>query len=529
MAIFFAAAITLAGLGFIVGKPIRQLEVEPTQEPRATESELVDYLIKYGYLKQPDHRIGNALSMKDLRVAIKKLQRIAGLKETGDISDLKTLAMVKKPRCGVQDFGPSDIARRKKRYALEGSYWRKTDLTYRIEKYSNDPDLKKEDVDKTFEKALEMWSSVSGLTFKRENDLKVEPDIRVLFVTGYHNDSRPADGPGGELAHAFFPGPDNTGLDGDIHLDDDEKFTINGGNGVDLLWVMAHELGHSLGLDHAYHPDSVMFAFYTGHIPDLKLDSDDIEGIRKIYGLPGLERVTPSPQPTPKTCSNVKPDAVVTTADKRTYIFSGAHFWEVKDTGGADGPFEIKDYWRDLEENIDAAYTVQAFGQTIFIKGDRFWVFKNKDLFYGPANIQQLGLTKELANMDAALEWKRNGKIYFFKGSKYWRYDRTRSKLDEGYPRDISIWKGIPNNINAVFQWKNGRTYFFKDDKYYAFNDYLVKVLEDSNNPYPRDVASYWMGCTNPEVNIDPAVGAAYGVLSNVIVLITCFLVTWLF
>ena len=41
MAIFFAAAITLAGLGFIIGKPIRQLEVEPTQEPRATESELV--------------------------------------------------------------------------------------------------------------------------------------------------------------------------------------------------------------------------------------------------------------------------------------------------------------------------------------------------------------------------------------------------------------------------------------------------------------------------------------------------------
>ena len=163
------------------------------------------------------------------------------------------------------------------------------------------------------------------------------------------------------------------------------------------------------------------------------------------------------------------------------------------------------------------------------VLSSRFWVFKNKDWFYGPANIQQLGLTTELANMDAALEWKRNGKIYFFKGSKYWRYDRTRSKLDEGYPRDISIWKGIPNNINAGFQWKNGRTYFFKDDKYYAFDDYLVKVLEDSNNPYPRDVAWYWMGCTNPEVNIDPAVGAAYGVLSNVIVLITCFLVTRLF
>ena len=64
--------------------------------------------------------------MEELQAAIKKMQRIAGLKETGDISDPKTLAMVKKPRCGVQDFGPSDVARRKKRYALEGSYWRKT-------------------------------------------------------------------------------------------------------------------------------------------------------------------------------------------------------------------------------------------------------------------------------------------------------------------------------------------------------------------------------------------------------------------
>ena len=156
------------------------------------------------------------------------------------------------------------------------------ELTYRIENYT--PDLPKEDVDKTFEKALEMWGSASGLTFKRENDLSVEPDIRLFFVTGYHNDTRPADGPGGELAHAFFPGPDNTGLAGDVHIDDDEKYTINGEGGVDLLWVMVHELGHSLGLDHTYHPDSVMFAYYTGYIPDLKLDSDDVDGIQKLYG-----------------------------------------------------------------------------------------------------------------------------------------------------------------------------------------------------------------------------------------------------
>ena len=95
-----------------------------------------------------------------------------------------------------------------------------------------------------------MWANASGLTFKREDDLRIEPDIRVMFVTGFHNDTRKADGPGGELAHASFPGPDNAGEAGDVHLDDDETYAINGGNGVDLLWVFVHELGHSLGLDH---------------------------------------------------------------------------------------------------------------------------------------------------------------------------------------------------------------------------------------------------------------------------------------
>jgi len=177
---------------------------------------------------------------------------------------------------------------RKRRYALEGTYWRKQELTYRIENYT--PDLPRKDVNETFEKAINMWANASGLTFKREDDLSIEPDIRVMFVTGSHNDTRPTDGPGRELAHAFFPGPDNAGLDGDVHLDDDETFAINGGNGVDLLWLFVHELGHSLGLDPTYRRESVMFAYYPG--------------------LPGVERVTPPPNPTPKTCSDVKLDAM---------------------------------------------------------------------------------------------------------------------------------------------------------------------------------------------------------------------------
>ena len=147
------------------------------------------------------------------------------------------------------------------------------------------PDLSKEEVDQTIATAIAIWASVSSLTFTKITAPDKEADIMIKFVRGYHGDSRPADGPGKELAHAFFP-LDNKGLSGDLHFDEDETFTLLDAkaDGVDLLWVAVHELGHSLGLDHSYQLDSIMFPFYMGYIPDLKLDVDDIAGMQSLYG-----------------------------------------------------------------------------------------------------------------------------------------------------------------------------------------------------------------------------------------------------
>ena len=54
-----------------------------------------NYLMKYGYLSHPDHIIGKRISMEEFIAAVKKMQRFVGLKETGDISDPKTLALAK--------------------------------------------------------------------------------------------------------------------------------------------------------------------------------------------------------------------------------------------------------------------------------------------------------------------------------------------------------------------------------------------------------------------------------------------------
>lgn len=63
--------------------------------------------------------------MDEFKAAVRRMQRFAGYNETGDFSDPKTLALVKAKRCGVSDLGPSDNARRKRRYALQGTRWRK--------------------------------------------------------------------------------------------------------------------------------------------------------------------------------------------------------------------------------------------------------------------------------------------------------------------------------------------------------------------------------------------------------------------
>ena len=154
-------------------------------------------------------------------------------------------------------------------------------LTYKIENFSSD--LTREAITNTIKRALQMWSNVSQLTFTPVSTPKVEADINIRFVSGNHGDNYPTDGPGNELAHAFYPS-DNKGLAGDVHFDDDETFAINGGPGVDLLWLAVHELGHSLGLEDSNNPKAVMYGYYTRYRPNLQLSRGDIKGIQKLYG-----------------------------------------------------------------------------------------------------------------------------------------------------------------------------------------------------------------------------------------------------
>lgn len=145
-------------------------------------------------------------------------------------------------------------------------------------------------------RAYSEWAKYAKLTFTLSNDANGKRTLAVLFASGEHGDGYPFDGPGGVLAHTFYPFPVNPEpIAGDMHFDNDDNWKI--GANIDLFSIALHETGHALGLGHSDKPGDVMFPYYrrvTG------LAQDDISAILQIYAAQdGAPAPAPAPPPTP--------------------------------------------------------------------------------------------------------------------------------------------------------------------------------------------------------------------------------------
>nr|XP_020461905.1 matrix metalloproteinase-25-like [Monopterus albus] len=254
----------------------------------------VDWLSRYGYLPRPDPRTSKLLTKEGIENAIRVMQRFGGVQETG-VLDSATLKLMSTPRCSLPDIiGSEDMMkrrRRRKRYALSGLKWHKTDLTWSVHSYpspSTSPGLHNNLVDNILTYAFKAWSNAAPLRFNQvARGSRAEGDIRVSFSQLLHNDGYPFDGRGGTLAHAFFPFTGD--LAGDTHFDDDEVWSYGGGSSsTDLFTVAVHEFGHALGLSHSSSDPSIMRPYYQGPVGDIinfELALDDRLAIQQLYGV----------------------------------------------------------------------------------------------------------------------------------------------------------------------------------------------------------------------------------------------------
>ena len=181
------------------------------------------------------------------------------------------------------------------------SQWGKTNITYY---FINGTDKISGDTERDLVgAAFTLWTEETPLTFDEVSD-PAQADILIGWAERDHGDGDSFDGPGDVLAHASYPNPysDRKVF---LHFDDSERWVDSETQNVDLLTVAAHEIGHTLGLDHSSDPDALMYPSYSA--PHRSLGRDDIAGVQSLYGLaaePADAPEAPAQGATPPTSAN---------------------------------------------------------------------------------------------------------------------------------------------------------------------------------------------------------------------------------
>ncbi|KAL3070000.1 hypothetical protein niasHS_017289 [Heterodera schachtii] len=174
-------------------------------------------------------------------------------------------------------FNAFPVNRRERRFVIAVHKWEQLALTWRLDSEN----LNAGDqfvIRNTLHRGFNFWEEASKLlSFKELKHSEKGAHLNIRFLRGNHGDDMPFDGRDGVIGHAFYPPI------GELHVDADEQWTLNGHNGTDLLQTLTHEIGHLLGLEHSSDPRAVMYPRKKEHQPGFELSDDDVRAIRFLY------------------------------------------------------------------------------------------------------------------------------------------------------------------------------------------------------------------------------------------------------
>uniref|UniRef100_A0A087XSG7 Matrix metallopeptidase 17b n=1 Tax=Poecilia formosa TaxID=48698 RepID=A0A087XSG7_POEFO len=514
--------------------PVHVTPTPSSQPATPTEDEstqMVDWLIKYGYLPRSDPSTGQLQAWTAVTDAVKAMQTFAGLKDSG-VLDEETLVLMKSPRCSLPDQdGPSKLLvlqqgkeiRRRRRSV---SMWTHRNINWRLQSYPSSSHLSREMIRSLVFYALRVWAEPTSLEFHEVGSPEAA-DLQVDFLQGYHGDGYPFDGAGGAVGHAFFPS--DPARAGGVHLDAEEQWAFRqpAYEGTDLFTVLVHEFGHALGLAHSSSRHSVMRPYYQGPVGDplhYRLEQQDLEHITHIYVqrilisaagkrnqllLTDAPRLTTEPNihhrahhhhhrhgPPINRC-NTSFDAVAKIRGE-TFFFKGLMVWRVNGGGLVSGRgAAVRRLWRGLPADLlrlDAVLERDSDHAIIFVSGSRFWLFRDLSLQDGypqplTAFRMELSLTRGQPDDEDeaapgsghwALVWDpEEGPVWGKVGN-----------LEEEKQEDK--WSQLlRDGVSGITTDNDGSVYLFRGDSYWKFM-FPGSAPQDG---YPRSSAADWLDC----------------------------------
>ncbi|XP_076606565.1 collagenase 3 [Chaetodon auriga] len=460
----------------VTALPLRtpELPIRPHAGLSEADQEFAEAYLRhfYGYKPKSERRRRTADTDVDvdwtteLCDKVQKMQRFSGLPPSGELTK-ETLAVMKRPRCGLSDV---------ERFG-ETIRWKKRTLSYRIARYNLPIPASK--VHKVLRAAWKLWSNVTPLKFRKRR--RKEADIVISFYNSDHKDGSPFDGKGGILAHAFLPG---YGIGGDVHFDADEDWSFNS-TGFNLFAVTVHEFGHALGLPHSSDPGAVMYPAYN-FAPnyELQLSFRDVKDIQHLYGVSPNFASLFSEKPPPRTPDKCDPHLsfdAVTELQQEVLFFKDRFMWRKHPQFDETAITLISSLWPDtVPPYLDAVYENVEKNVIMFFKGHQYWMLRQLTLQEGfPRNISDLGFPSRIKSVDAALHFRNDRCTVFFTGHECWRYNEQQ-KMMEGSPTPIEQeWPGLPSPIDAAVFY-DGFVHFFRGNIHYKFDSNSKHVVSTS-------------------------------------------------
>ncbi|CAF1023954.1 unnamed protein product, partial [Didymodactylos carnosus] len=490
-------------------------------KPINSDIEAFNYLGKYGYNRCGDGKHKEVVCAMSIQSMLQHFQTVFHLPVTGKLDD-KTKKLMNTPRCGLGDYPLSYSAYKP---------WPNRTLTWKLKNELPKFGSKS----KTYiQEAFNDWTRYAPIKLQEICSTCGTADFNLAFTEADHQDGYPFDGPGGTLAHAFFP------TDGNVHFDSSEEWTDKyDGFGYNLRLVASHEIGHALGLAHSYDQSALMYPFYQLMQPGDLLPKDDRDGIRALYG--NLTNTNPSSSApttskpiyttkhkttkhkttkhkTTKHKSHHKHttkashvhnptlehnqcarylDAVLEGKDQWLYTLDYNHVWRYHptykhwDTRG----IPLKEVFPGAEGHMMAGIMSPATQKIYLFKGYRVWRFTS-------SHSLDSGFPKRLHghgtpfNPVAALYDEK--KIWLIKGDLLFPFDETKLKyINDKPPKRISEqFPGIPRRVRTAFTYE-GKHYFFIEPnrKVYVFNQ-ATRRLDPG---YPRQMETGWFACTEQQ------------------------------